>query len=139
MDTSIFKDKNSPPSDTELKKVLGKNILLWNDIKKYVSKKFPAAEELWSYSGKTLGWGFRLRDSKRVIVYLTPLEGAFNVSFVYGSKAADEAIKSKIPEDIKNTISSAKVYAEGRGFRLKVKDKKILKDIKILIDIKISC
>jgi hypothetical protein len=138
MDTSIFKDKSKVPTDTELKKILGKNIVLWNDIKKYVNKKFPAAEEMWNYSGKTLGWGFRLKDSKRVIVYLTPFDGTFNVSFVYGSKAAEEAMISKVSEDIKNTIRSAKVYAEGRGFRVKVKNKKIIKDVKLLIDIKLS-
>ena len=41
------------------------------------------------------------------------------------------------PESIKQELSSAKVYAEGRGIRIDVKDNLIVPDILKLIEIKL--
>jgi hypothetical protein len=60
------------------------------------------------------------------------------VAFVFGEKAANEALGSNISDSIKNEISSARVYAEGRGFRIEVKDDSMLEDIKKLIEIKLA-
>ena len=137
MDTSIFTDKNKAPGDIELKAELEKTYKLWNQLKEYVSEQNPDTYEEWNYS-KSFGWGFRVRDKKRVIIYLMPQAGKFKASFVLGEKATCEAIVSKISKDIKDLISAAKVYAEGRGIRIDVESKKIVKDIMKIIDIKLS-
>jgi hypothetical protein len=67
-----------------------------------------------------------------------PYGGFFRISLVFGEKATKEALASGIPKEIKDTISSAKVYAEGKGFRINVMNKKIVKDIKKLIDLKLG-
>jgi hypothetical protein len=138
MGLSIFTDKSKSPDNNELKKALTGNYKLWNEIKEYVIIKYPEAEEEWKYAGKSFGWGYRLKDKKRVLVYFMPCDKYFKVSFVFGQKAADEALSSSISKDIKDIISSAKVYAEGRGFRIDVLDKKIINDIKKLVDIKLA-
>lgn len=136
MDTSVFPDKEKKPGSDDLQNALGKQYGLWNELKEYVYKKYPAATEEWNVS--KFGWNYRIRDSKRVIIYFMPCDDYFKVSFVLGDKASEEAVTSGISKDIQNIISSAKVYAEGRGFRIDVKNKKLIKDIKKLIDIKIS-
>jgi hypothetical protein len=136
MDYGIFTDISNPPGAPDLKKALGKTFTWWNKIRDYVIENHSEAGEEWNYS-KSFGWSARVRDKKRVIVYMLPLDGFFKASFVFGEKAAGEAIISNISKDIKDLISSAKVYAEGRGFRIEVKDRKIVKDIKKLIDIKL--
>jgi hypothetical protein len=138
MTTPVFPDKSQAPDDSLLKKTLSVNYKLWNEIKDYVLKQYPEAAEEWAYPGKSFGWSFRVRDKKRVLVYFMPCDKYFRVSFVFGQKAADEALASGISKEIKDIISSAKVYAEGRGFRIEVKDKKIVKDIKKLVDIKLK-
>jgi hypothetical protein len=135
MDKSIFTEKSKKPTEKDLSTELKEFYKPWSDLKKYVYKKYPDAAEEWNYS--SFGWSYRIRDKKRVIIYLLPLSKYFKASFVFGEKATKEALVSNISEIIKDIIKSAKVYAEGRGFRIDVKDKKLIPDIKKLIDIKI--
>ena len=138
MPSSIFTDKTKKPAQNDLKKALGNSFALWNEIKDYTFKSYPDASEEWAYPGKSFGWNYRIRDKKRVLVYFMPFDKSFKVSLVFGEKATHEALASGISKEIKDIISSAKVYAEGRGFRIDVTDKKIVKDIKKLIDIKLG-
>lgn len=58
------------------------------------------------------------------------------MAFVFGPKATGKVMASNVSESIKTELKNAKVYAEGRGIRIDVKNSKILKDIKTLIQIK---
>jgi hypothetical protein len=97
---------------------------------------YPEAVEEWSYT-KSGGWNFRMKDKKRAIIYLIPKDRYFSAALVFGRKAADEVMASPVTAEIKTELESAKVYAEGRGIRIEVKDEKMTGDIKILIDIKL--
>ena len=138
MALSVFDNKSKKPDDSELSGVLGDEYKLWQDIKKFVIHRYPEATEEWNYSGKNYGWGFRLRDRKRVIIYLTPCDGFFKFAVVFGNKATDEALKSEISDDLKSIIKASKVYAEGRGIRIDVQSKNIIDDIKKMIKIKLA-
>jgi Protein of unknown function (DUF3788) len=70
--------------------------------------------------------------------YSPPQEKFFKASLVFGQKATTEILQSKISENIKEELRNAKVYAEGRGLRIDVKNKSIFTDLKELIKIKIS-
>ena len=52
--------------------------------------------------------------------------------------ATTEALNSTISKEIKSIIENAKVYGEGRGFRIDITNKDILEDIKKLIMIKLN-
>ncbi|HEU4860205.1 MAG TPA: DUF3788 family protein, partial [Chitinophagaceae bacterium] len=67
-----------------------------------------------------------------------PRDGFFKAAFVFGPKATGIILKSDISDDIKGELRAAKVYAEGRGIRIEVKNKTILNDLKTLITIKIG-
>lgn len=133
---SIFKDKNKMPGDDDLNQALGETSELWFDLKKYVYQKYPKAKDLWSYS--KAGWSYRINDKKRAVIYLLPRDQFFKAAFVFGQKATDKILESNISEDIKNALREAKVYAEGRGIRIDVKNNEIIKDIRELIDIKLE-
>lgn len=138
MTVSIFEDKLHIPSNQDLELVLADCYLYWKQLKKFVLHHYPTATEEWKHSGKNYGWGYRLKDNKRVIIYLTPRNEYFITSMVYGEKATQNALQSDISENIKKIISSAKVYAEGRGFRIEIRNSTYIKDIEKLILIKIS-
>ncbi len=138
MDISIFTDKSIVPENDDLIMVLGSNYKLWEDIKKYVYEKYPAAVEEWNYPGVKYGWSFRLKDKKRAILYFLPREKYFMVAFVFGQKATDIILRSGISDEIKSELENARVYAEGIGIRIAVKDENHLDDIKKLVGIKIS-
>jgi hypothetical protein len=133
---SIFTDKNKLPNDNDLKESLGDTCQLWHLIRDYVISKYPKGFDEWSCS--KYGWSLRIKDKKRAIIYLLPRDRFFKVALVFGQKATDTIIKSQIANSIKTELDSAKVYAEGRGIRIDIKDKMIISDIKELIDIKLA-
>jgi hypothetical protein len=138
MALSIFEDKLKEPVDNDLKKALGDTYEFWNIIKNFLIRHYPSAEEEWKFAGQNYGWGFRLKDKKRVIIYMTPADKFFRFSLVLGEKATQEAMNSKISQATKLAIKAAPVYAEGRGFRSEIKDSKFIEDIKALILIKLK-
>jgi hypothetical protein len=137
MDTSIFSDKNVKPDEGALKKAIGKSLKNWQLIHKYVHTKYPLAIDEWNFPGAKYGWSFRIKDKKRAIVYLLPRDKFFKAALVFGQKATDEVMDSKVNKEIKEELRNAKAYAEGRGIRIDVDDKNV-KDVLTLIDIKLS-
>lgn len=135
---SIFPDKDQKPSPADLEKELNKTFKLWQEILSFVHASYPAAEDEWKYAGEKFGWSFRIKDKKRVIVYMLPYEGFFQVSMVFGEKATKLVMDSTVADEIKTELQNAKAYAEGRGIRIPVKNTNSAKDIKQLISIKLS-
>ena len=138
MDISIFTDKKITPSNDDLIVALGNTYQMWEQLKGYVHSNYPAAVDMWNYSGDKYGWNFRIKDKKRAIVYLLPRDKFFKIALIFGQKATDAIMDSQVNSSIKSELASAKVYAEGRGIRIDIMDETILNDLKILIDIKIS-
>lgn len=135
---SSFTNKTKEPTEAELKLTLGATHTYWKHLHDFTIQSFPKAQAAWHYSGDTYGWSFRISDKKRVLVYLLPREAFFKVAMVFGQKASDEILQSKISEVIKNELRLAKAYAEGRGIRLDIKNKSLVTDITSLIQIKIA-
>ncbi len=138
MDTSIFMDIKKEPQTADLKTPLAKTFLLWMEIRDFVFENYPSAIEEWHVSVKKYGWGFRIKDKKRAIIYLSPRNGFFRVTIVFGQKANDEILSTDISEQIKTELLSSKVYMEGRVIRLEVQNDTLIKDIKKLILIKLT-
>jgi len=125
------------PNDKDLQIELGEAYAFWKEIMDFVFLKYPKAAMEWSYPGSKYGWSFRLKDRKRVIIYLLPRERYFKAAFVFGQKAYELVLDSPISESIKTELAAARVYAEGRGIRIDVKDKNVIDDIKQLIEMKL--
>lgn len=135
---SIFIDKNIEPTSEDLKKGLGETFKIWKVFEEFTKENYPKAIAEWNFSSEKFGWSFRIKDNKRVILYLLPRDKFFKTAFVFGQKATEQILESTISEVIKKELMAAKVYAEGRGIRIEVRDKSNLKDIKELIKIKIK-
>ena len=131
-------DKDAKPAPKDLKKALGDTYDIWQTLEAFTKKEYPNATDEWNFSSAKYGWSFRISDKKRVLVYLLPRDRFFKVSMVFGQKATDAIMKSAIAETIKAELQNAKVYAEGRGIRIDVKDNTLINDIKELIRIKIA-
>ncbi|HSO88863.1 MAG TPA: DUF3788 family protein [Draconibacterium sp.] len=138
METSIFMDLSKTPETVELETPLGKTFPLWMEIREFVLEKHPAAVEEWHIAVKKYGWGFRIKDKKRAIIYLSPREGFFHVAMVFGQKATDQILNSDISAKIKEELMISKVYMEGRVIRLEIHDNTFINDIKKLVEIKIA-
>ena len=138
MDQSVFMDKNKQPNETDLMKSLGATFSFWQKIREQVLSLYPSGLEEWYHSGAKYGWSFRIKDKKRAIVYLLPRDGYFKVAFVFGQKATDLILQSQVSQDIKSELENARVYAEGRGIRIDVKEETVLRDVFALIRVKLD-
>jgi hypothetical protein len=136
-DTSIFTDKSIMPAESDLSEILGKFHKLWIGICEFTLKKYPKGVLVWNFEGAKYGWNFRIKDKKRTIIYLLPRSGYFKVAFVFGEKAYNEIMNSKISNEVKTELSQTNKYAEGRGIRIEIKNENQLSDIEKLIDIKL--
>lgn len=135
---SVFTDKANIPTKNDLEIALGFTYNIWQHLSDFTKKKYPDAIEEWNFSSEKFGWSFRLKDKKRVLVYLLPRVQYFKVAFVFGDKATDTILESTIAVSIKNEIKAAKKYAEGRGIRIDIKDQTLVPDIETLIMIKVA-
>lgn len=138
MALSAFDSKSRPPSDEELSKTLGATFRLWNNLQKQIIATFPGVFAEWGFTSKSTGWGLRLKTEKRVIVYMTPRDKCFLVSFALGEKAVTAAHNSNLPSEVLETIDRAPKYAEGRGVRFEVKSAKQVGWIEKLARIKME-
>jgi hypothetical protein len=132
-------DLSKKPETADLVIPLGNTFSIWKEISDFVFEKYPAAIEDWHVAVKKYGWGFRLKDKKRAIIYLSPRMGFFHIAMVFGQKATDQILNSDISANIKEELINSKVYVEGRVIRLEVHDGTFVNDIKKLVEIKIAC
>ena len=138
MDTSIFMDLTKIPEISELAIALEDLFPVWMEIKDFVFLKYPSAVEEWHVSVKKYGWGFRIKDKKRAIIYLSPRKRYFKVAMVFGQKATDQILNSNISSVLKDELMNSKLYPEGRIIRIDVNDYTFINDIKKLVEIKIA-
>ena len=135
---SVFTDKATIPNENDLEIALGITYNIWQHLSDFTKKQYPDAIEEWNFSSEKFGWSFRLKDKKRVLIYLLPRNQYFKVAFVFGDKATNVILDSTIAESIKTEIKAAKKYAEGRGIRIDIKDQTLISDIETLIAIKVA-
>jgi len=135
---SIFIDKNKTPNDSDLKLGLKDCYMLWKELENYTLDCDTQNKPLWKFTSEKFGWGFQIKDKKRTIVYLLPRDKYFKVGLVFGKKAVEKIMLTKINDSIKKKINDAPEYAEGKGVRIDVNDESLLNDIKALIEIKIK-
>jgi len=138
MALSIFDDKSKTPQEGELAEALGRTSKLWDELKSHLSSRFDPLVEDWGFSGQNWGWSLRLKHKKRTILYLTPCKRHFLVGFALGEKAVKAAHDSALPASILECIDNAPKYAEGRGVRIEVRNKRDLGSVEKLAAIKMA-
>ena len=85
MALSAFDDQSAPPSPDALKQVLGKTAALWTSAPRDIGKRIGKVATVWGFSGKSTGWGLRVKRGDRVIAYIIPCAGPFLASFELGA------------------------------------------------------
>ncbi len=136
MALSVFDDKACPPTEQTLAVALGRASGLWVQLKDDLQAAHGPLAEEWSFAGKAFGWSFRLKEKKRVLVYMTPCRGHFLASFALGEKACLAARAASLPSAILELIDAAPKYAEGRGVRIPVRSARDLAHVETLAALK---
>jgi hypothetical protein len=126
MALSAFDDKTKQPTEEDLKEILGRSFTHWDTLNAHAAEEYPPLDVTWNYAGANWGWSLRLKQKKRTILYLTPCRKHFLVGFALGEKAVKAAQEAGLPATVLKTIAEARKYAEGRGVRLEIRNKKDL-------------
>ncbi len=123
MALSIFDDKARPPGPGELESAIGRTGALWEGLRGRVRESYGPVADEWAFAGAKFGWSLRLKDRKRVVLYLIPCKGHFLAGVVLGEKAVQAVRGAGLPEGILRMVDEAKPYSEGRGIRVEVRKK----------------
>lgn len=138
MADSVFDDKAKQPDEKALAAALGKKYGLWEKIRAYLEGECDPFAVEWGFPGKKYGWSLRARHKKRTILYLIPMDGRFEIAFVFGDRAVAVIEESTVPEAVKEDLRNARKYVEGRGVRLKVNSGKDVTTVQKLVRIKMQ-
>lgn len=138
MALSAFADKSHPPTDADLAGTLGPMFAAWLDLQARVAARDPRASTVWAFGGKSIGWGLRLKVRDRIVLYMTPCQDHFLVSFVLGERAVTAARESGLPAAVLAAIDGAKKYAEGRGVRFPIRTPGQIRHMDTLAGIKLA-
>jgi Protein of unknown function (DUF3788) len=138
MALSIFDDKSKPPKDAELATALKDTFLFWNELKKLIALRFKPLSTEWGFTSTTTGWGMRLKNKDRTILYMIPRAGHFLASFALFEKAVKAAHEDDLPVSVLRINDNAKKYAEGRGVRIEVRNGRDVRNVEKLATIKMS-
>lgn len=125
--SSVFIDKSIKPDNQMFADTLGSFNKLWEKIKTRLTANYGELNEDWKFYGQKIGWTLKLLYKKRNLFFLTPYENYFQIAFVFGDKAVAVIEKRDLPENIIDEIINARKYAEGRGLRIRSKNKTMLR------------
>jgi Protein of unknown function (DUF3788) len=138
MTPNAFIGKAERPTDEDLTAALGPAKTAWDRLIDDLAEECGIVGQEWNSYSRMAGWSLRLKREQRNIVYLSPRQGSFLVSFALGDKAVQAARQSKLPPRVIKIINEAKRYAEGTGVRLEVKTSKDIAAVKMLAAIKLE-
>ena len=138
MSPNAFIGKTEQPTDGELTAALGPAKALWDQLIDDLADECGVVDQEWNSYSRKAGWTLRLKREQRNIVYLSPCEGCFRVSFALGDKAMRAARAAKLPQRIVKIMNEAPKYPEGTGVRITMKTPKDLAAVKMLAAIKLA-
>ncbi|MDR3652455.1 MAG: DUF3788 domain-containing protein [Paludibacter sp.] len=136
--STYFNDKLLTPTDEMVISALGETKYLLDSVISFIASEFDDCHTEWKYYGSKIGWSLKLFNKKRNVVFVGIEEGYFRLAFAFGEKAFQEIMKSNLPDSIKQQLSEAKVYVEGRPLRLDIKNKTDSTPLFQLIKIKLN-
>jgi hypothetical protein len=124
------------PTDAELQGVLGDAAPRWAAIVSAMEREFTPLDRVWKPSKLAFGRMCLLQHKKRTLLYLIPQRGEVLVAVVLGERAYGLAMASSIPAAIKELLSEARPYVEGRGIRFPVRSARDVTTVTRLVELK---
>jgi hypothetical protein len=134
----IFIDKNRKPAKTEILEAIGPMISIWQKLIHYIREKHLVQEDFKFMYGKNYGWALRFRIKGKLLVALYPSKSGFTAQVILNPEAIRKSQKIKFGENVRETISQAHPYPEGRWLFIPVKSGKDFRDIQQLLELRVG-
>lgn len=139
MSASIYDEKLITPTNKMLEVDLLSTKKYLDEITSFIDTNYGYVKPEWKFYNKKSGWVLKLFNKKRNVLFVVPCKGYFRVAFTFGEKASELVFQNEIlPQFIKDELSNAKKYAEGKTIQVEVKKQSDFNSIIELIKIKLS-
>lgn len=138
MSTDFLFNKSKEPSPEHLTLLLGPAAKLHQKLDQFLEEEMGQINFEWKFYTKKSGWTRKALVKKRNLLFFSPKQNMFSVTFVFGDKAVEAVGKSDLPDHIKTELSQARKYMEGRGIRIDVTTDEELDIVKKLLLIKVE-
>tara|TARA_R110001583_G_scaffold21469_2_gene81555 strand:+ start:8085 stop:8504 length:420 start_codon:yes stop_codon:yes gene_type:complete len=138
MSASIYTEKLIEPDDKMLTHDLSASKKFLDTIATFIETEYGDFKPVWKFYNKKSGWILKMFTKKRNVLFIVPCNNYFRTAFTLGDKAANLILNSDLPKTIKNDLSEAKKYAEGRTIQIEVKTQPDLDIILDMIRIKLT-
>ena len=136
MALSAFRDDGCPPTEDAVRRALGGAHATWVQLLGLVAERVGPVIAIWKYTSSNTGWSLRVVHNDRVILYMTPQQGEFIVSFALGERAVAAARAARLSARVLEAIEEAPRYAEGRGVQIRVRDGRYIRTLTRLAQVK---
>ena len=130
-----MKEKKIKPTEKEMLNLIGKKVLLWKNIRKYLAEYYHH-EPVMSIGKKEYDWTIRYRKSGKTLVTLMPEKNRFCVLIVLGKKEIAKAKEISLNSLVKNIFTKSKQYHDGRWLWIRPRNKSDIDSIKALLTVK---
>ena len=120
MAVSIFDDKLVMPNNEMVAGVIADAYSLWDELVNHIKEEYPNVTEEWKFYGKAAGWTLKLISKKRNLIILIPKSKCFRVRVGLGERAALCVENADLPDEIKEAVSVATPYVEGRSIDMDI-------------------
>ena len=135
---NAFIGRADRPTDEDLAGVLGPTKPLWDGLVADMSDRHGVTIQEWSSYSPKAGWSLRLKRGKRTILWMSPLQRSFLVTFILGDRAVAAARQSGLSARLLRTLDEAPRYPEGTGIRLPIKGPRDIAAVRKLAVVKLE-
>jgi len=135
---NAFIGRADRPTDEDLAGVLGPTKPLWDGLVADMSDRHGVTIQEWSSYSLKAGWSLRLKRGKRTILWMSPLQRSFLVTFILGDRAVAAARQSGLSARLLRTLDEAPRYPEGTGIRLPIKGPRDIAAVRKLAVVKLE-
>jgi hypothetical protein len=133
-----FSDKEVKPDDDLISPFIGRNFVLWVELKKWLSEELPGSDGSWNYYNDGKQWIYKMTLKKKTLFWSGVIKDGFRVTFYFGGKAEPVIDSSDIPQVYKDNFKFGKRYGQIREISVIVDSSAELADVKKLVVIKKS-
>ena len=120
------------PTQAEVDAILGDGAGL---LETFLGRN-PELRPEWKYYGPKNGWSLKVFRKKRNMCFVGREPGAVAMAFILGERAYERLLRSDLRPEVRREVEAARLFPEGRGIRLIIRDEADLEDAQLLLDIK---
>jgi hypothetical protein len=129
-------DENTFPSESILKKVLGRSYDAYLELLNLYDSNDLAYE--WRYYRDGKAWLCKVQKKKRTIVWMSAWKGYMKAAIYFPERYMDDILKLGISDDTKNKIMKTKNVGKSKPCIFEIRNKKALRDLEQVMKFKIQ-